>query len=351
MYITEENLLRKNNNFDALRLIAAIFVFISHTYVIRGMGGDELIAKLTGYRYFFSVLGLAIFFSMSGFLICHSLLFSASIKQYLINRFLRIWPAYAICILFCILIGIYFTSLPVFQFISHPQTFIFFFKNISLLSSSFPLPGVFDNKAINPSIWTIPVEVRLYLLLLITYLVTKLRFRQVLLLLLITVWLAKLLIPFEWKHAIFKSHILTAIDLSIYFLAGACFYLYKDKVPLKLYIWLILFVCWLSLHIWFKKYLAAAELPFFVYSIMWMVFRWNKIPFLKADISYGVYLFAGPIQKVIHYTIGKQISFSTYFLLTGLCTLVVAILSWHFIEKKALSLKHAFKNKPMVTSL
>jgi peptidoglycan/LPS O-acetylase OafA/YrhL len=351
MYITEEDLLRKNNNFDVLRLTAALFVFISHTYGIRDLGNYELLSRLTANRYVFSTLGLAIFFSMSGFLVCRSLVTATSIKQYLLNRFLRIWPAYATCTLLCVLfIGLLFTTLPVLKFITHPQTLSYFFINISLLSSSFFLPGVFNNKAINPSIWTIPIEVRLYLLLLFVHLIAKFRFRQWLLLILVSIWIARLFMPTTVQFTFIKPHILHSINLAIYFLTGACFYLYKEKIAFTLYIWLVLFAYWLALHLWFPTYVEGAEHPFMVYSFMWVAMRWYTLPFIKADISYGFYLFAAPIQKVIQYTIGEYLSFIEFLLITGACTVVVATLSWYLIEKKALSLKYLLKRKQVPTT-
>jgi peptidoglycan/LPS O-acetylase OafA/YrhL len=351
MYITEERLLRKNNNFDALRLTAALFVFISHAYGVMELGNIELLSLITGKRYVFSSLGLAIFFSMSGFLVCRSLVISESIKQFLINRFLRIWPAYAICILFCILfVGLPLSDLPVIQFISHPQTVSFFFINISLLSSTMHLPGVFNGKAVNPSIWTIPIEVRLYLLLMLTYLVARLRFRQWLLLFTLTIWCAHVFIPEKLQHTLLKQHVLSAIHLGIYFLMGACFYLYKERIPLKFYIWLILLAYFLSLHTWFRDHVGAAQIPFFVYSFMWVAFRWPRLPSIKADISYGFYLFGGPIQVVAMQTIGQQINFVVYLLITGSCTTILALLSWHLIEKRALSLKYVFNRKQASTT-
>lgn len=352
MYITEEDLLRKNNNFDVLRLTAALFVFISHAYSIRDWGKYELLSRLTGNRYLFSSLGLSIFFSMSGFLVCRSMVTAISIKQYLLNRFLRIWPAYATCTLLCILfIGLLFTNLPVLKFITHPQTLSFFLINISLLSSSFFLPGVFDNRAINPSIWTIPIEVRLYLLLLFVYLVAKLRFRQWLLLILISIWVARLFIPATFQHTLLKQHFLYSINFGVYFLTGACLYLYKEKIAFTFYIWLILFIYWLTLHLWFPSYVHEAEHPFMVYSFMWAAIRWYTVPFIKADISYGFYLYAAPIQKVIQLTFGEHINFTEYLLITGFSTIIVATLSWHLIEKKALSLKYAFRHKQVPTTI
>lgn len=344
MYITENDLLRKNNNFSALRHIATLTVFISHTYGVLGLGKQEPLGVLTGNRYVIGTFGLIIFFSMGGFLICRSLVTSPSIKQYLLNRFLRIWPAYAVNILFCILlIGIPFTTLPVLEFLSHPQTKFFLLKNISLIGSTFYLPGVLNNEAVNSSTWTIPVELRLYFIPLLVYLVSKLRFKQLLLLLFITLWLAQLLVPASWKQAVFKPYMIYSINLGVHFLTGACFYLYKDKIPLKLSIWLVLFGCWLAIHIWFPAYFSLTEQPFWAYTIMWMAFRWYKVPFMKADISYGVYLYATPVQLIILHTIGQSFSFPSFFLFSLVCTVAVALLSWYLIEKRALSFKNSFK--------
>lgn len=338
MYITGEKLLRKNNNFDAIRFSAALFVFIGHAYGLMGLGNVELLSLLTGKRYLFTSVGLAIFFSMSGFLVCRSLVTSVSIREFLLKRFLRIWPAYAVCILFCTLFsGLLLTSLTATAYLIHPQTAAFFFINISLLSSTMPLPGI--TGAVNPSIWTIPVEVRLYLLLLLIFIVARLRFKKWLLLFLLIIWLAQIFIPRQLLHTLFKPHILLSIQLGTYFIMGACFYLYKEKIALKLNIWLILLAYWLSVHIWFPEYVNVAEHPFFVYSLMWIAFRWPRMPFIKADLSYGIYLFGGPVEIIVERTAGQHLTFVVYLLITASCTAILAILSWYLIEKRALSLK------------
>jgi peptidoglycan/LPS O-acetylase OafA/YrhL len=167
----------------------------------------------------------------------------------------------------------------------------------------------------------------------------------VLLILLITLWLAQLLVPASWQQAAFKPYVLYSINLGVHFLTGACFYLYKDSIPLKFSIWLILFASWMAIHIWFPAYYKLTEQPFWAYTIMWMAFRWYKVPFMKADISYGVYLYATPVQLIILHTIGQSFSFTVFFLFSLVCTVLVALLSWHLIEKKALSFKMVLKNK------
>jgi len=349
MYITENDLLRKNNNFSVLRHLATLSVFISHTYGVLGVGKNEPLGVLTRHRYVISSLGLIVFFSMSGFLVCRSLVTSTSIKQYLLNRLLRIWPAYAVNILFCILlVGLPFTTLPIWTFLSHPQTWFYFLKNISLLGSTFSLPGVFNNEAVNASTWTIPLEVHLYFIPLVMFLIARLRLKQGMLLLLIVLFLVQLLVPASWQQTALKPYILYSIYLGEFFLVGALFYLYKDSIPLKLTIWVILFACYVASHLWFPAYYKKIEQPFWVYTIMWMAFKWYRVPFMKADISYGIYLYAIPVQLIILHTIGRSFSFPEFLLFSLGCTVMVALLSWYLIEKKALAFKMVLKKKQPV---
>jgi peptidoglycan/LPS O-acetylase OafA/YrhL len=339
MYITETNLLRKNNNFDLFRLLAAVFVFLSHCLELRGIEEDWVESKI-GTKYLLSELGLIIFFTISGFLVCRSLLNVKSPKQYLRNRFLRIWPAFAVCSIVVFIAGIFLTKLPVQEFLIHRQSLQFLLRNLTALTSTHWLPGVFDNKAVNASIWTIPNEVRLYVLLLVIFLVTRLRFRQWLLLITIIGWLIMTTVPPEILKVYLRPHMIGAINQGLYFLAGSCVYVYKDKVPFKFSIWLALVAYWIILLIWFPTQVKKLQLPFFVYSTLWITMIWPKIPSFTADISYGFYLYAWPVQAIIQTTFGSQIGFLEYVLICATCISVLALLSWHFLEKRMLTHKY-----------
>ncbi|MBN3791656.1 hypothetical protein [Burkholderia sp. Ac-20353] len=56
------------------------------------------------------------------------------------------------------------------------------------------------------------------------------------------------------------------------------------------------------------------------------------------DISYGLYLYAFPIQQLLVYKF-PTISLTTEIAVTFLITIPFAALSWHLIEKNALKLK------------
>jgi peptidoglycan/LPS O-acetylase OafA/YrhL len=57
------------------------------------------------------------------------------------------------------------------------------------------------------------------------------------------------------------------------------------------------------------------------------------------DFSYGIYLWACPVQQVLVLWLGKQTPFMMLTALSLVCTFVLAWLSWHFVESRALRLK------------
>ncbi len=57
------------------------------------------------------------------------------------------------------------------------------------------------------------------------------------------------------------------------------------------------------------------------------------------DFSYGIYVYAFPIQQTIVYLLYPNINEIQLMLYAFVITLIVAVISWKLIEKPALSLK------------
>lgn len=64
----------------------------------------------------------------------------------------------------------------------------------------------------------------------------------------------------------------------------------------------------------------------------------NWLPKLKSDISYGVYLYAWPIQGLLRYY-WPEIQLWPHVLITACLASVLGWLSWHGIESRFLKLK------------
>jgi peptidoglycan/LPS O-acetylase OafA/YrhL len=91
------HILRKeNNNLDIFRIIAAAMVIYGHAYALLPKDGSmDLIGKTLGFDYSGS-LAVKIFFFLSGLVVTNSLMQHQNIKQFLISRFFRIWPAFIV---------------------------------------------------------------------------------------------------------------------------------------------------------------------------------------------------------------------------------------------------------------
>lgn len=90
------------------------------------------------------------------------------------------------------------------------------------------------------------------------------------------------------------------------------------------------------------------DLFFVVYtlSLPYMIFYLAYVPKGKirsfnkvGDYSYGIYIYAFPVQQSIAAAIFPGISVANMVLGSFAVTFVLAFLSWHFIEKKFLKMK------------
>ena len=146
------------NHFNFIRLFAAFLVFYGHAYVL---SGREINIGLS------HELGLFIFFSISGYLISMSWDLDPSLKRYFIKRALRIFPALFVVVIWSVFIlGPLMTTLPVKEYLNSP--FIMLYLRDVFLYISFYLPGVFEHNhvpnAVNGSLWSLPVEFFMYIL-------------------------------------------------------------------------------------------------------------------------------------------------------------------------------------------
>ena len=62
------------------------------------------------------------------------------------------------------------------------------------------------------------------------------------------------------------------------------------------------------------------------------------------DYSYGLYIFAYPVQQTLIWATGMT-SAPLYIAASLVVTLGIAALSWHFIEEPALRLKERFRRR------
>src|SRR5271163_779741 len=161
------------NNFDALRLIAAASVVFSYSFLIaEGTQKHEWLIRLTGNQSIFGLTGVFVFFAISGFLVTQSFEETGDPLRFLAKRALRIFPGlFVASALSAFVLAPFVTTLEPAAFFARPEPYKYVIGNTLLDTTVHELPGVmFVNNPvgleINGSMWTLRVEFIMYLMVL-----------------------------------------------------------------------------------------------------------------------------------------------------------------------------------------
>lgn len=328
---------RDRNNLDLFRLIAACMVIVAHAYPLSGVAQGDWVLKLLEHDNAGS-LAVKLFFFLSGAVVTTSLLTKGDPLRFILARIFRIWPAMAAAILLCALVlGPLASTLPLLEYSSDPLSYRYVFQNLTL-STTYPLPGVFEQNAypavVNGSLWTIPFEVAAYAILLGTFLLGLFRWKLIPLLVFPLFLIDPLLdtpLLFTWLP---DNHHVTM--LAPCFAFGALLATYRDKiainVPLIIGAW-VLYVLGRS---------TTVDFYFFYFALFLTVLYLSALPIAvrakpPVDISFGVYLWAFPVQQLIanHY-LDQGIHFNQIAAL--LICLPLGLLSWKLVEAPGIAL-------------
>jgi peptidoglycan/LPS O-acetylase OafA/YrhL len=328
-----------DNNFNLLRLVAALFVLISHSFGILDRGLEQPGLWYDNKHLILSDVGLYIFFTISGFLVTQSLFNSDSLKHYFWKRFLRIMPALVTVNLACITMGAFITSLAPKSYLVNPQTWTYFIKNTTLVINQFSLPGVFSSlkdQSVNASLWTILIEAACYVVLRLGAYFIVIR-KWLFLACFVLFQACGVYLQF---HPIYLGH----LDVDIYFLYGTYFYLgslfyvFKDDVAFKwFYANILMAIALVTVYTFLQP---ITEAIFFAYCFLIIGTRKAVINFKNYDLSYGLYLYAFPIQQLVLLWFGYNINVWLHILLSTFFSLFFAFLSWKFVEKPFLKMKN-----------
>ena len=320
------------NNFNLIRLVAAWMVIYGHAWAITGSSGGDLVTRLTRFK-FAGGVAVDMFFVISGFLVAASLERN-SVRAYLTGRGLRILPALAVCVALSVFVlGPTLTTAA--DYWRHPDTWRYLWVNASLWSNTYFLPGVFEghpNHAINGSLWTLPIEARLYLALLLAGVLGLMAPRRYTVL-----WALALLGVYAlavWRHPL-PDHLANYAWTCAFFITGTAAWVHRARVPLSPWLALaLLVVCALARGTpWF-------HLPYFfllAYGTLYLGLA-VRLPLIRRhDLSYGLYLYGWPAGQLVQAIAPGGPLHNTAW--TTLLALALAAGSWFIVERPALRLK------------
>jgi peptidoglycan/LPS O-acetylase OafA/YrhL len=319
-------------------------VLFGHAYILsNGINhGEDFVSSFLVSHFGKSLPSIAvdIFFVISGYLIVASYTKHNNSYNYFKARILRIYPALVVAVLFCIFAGAFSTSLSVSQYFMNPEVKEFLFTNVFALNGiKFNLPGVFLNNpypiSVNGSLWTLTIELRLYVLVLILGILSLLKKNHFNILF----YLSLTTLFFFYESSILANN-LRNIELILLFFTGSFLYLNKNSIESYFKIWIaITILCGVNfLFSWNVFLLKSLWLAFSVILLATHKRLTNHKLIFNNDYSYGIYIYAFPVQQILaHFFIG--IDFLMMLLSSLFLTTSLALLSWNLIEKPFLRFK------------
>ena len=348
----------RNNNFDLVRLFAALQVAFVHVFHIMEVTPGDITGPILKFLYLFP--GVPIFFFISGFLISKSYENNHCIKEYFQNRILRLFPALIVCVIFSIILVISSGYLAD-KNVTWLELFLLFIAKITFLQFYNPdYLRAYGDGVLNGSLWTITVEIQFYILTPLIYLVLN-KYRNIS----VNYLLFSLILTFLLFNRLYYYLPNLISEIVITKLTKVSFLPWLYMFLLGIYIQknFDFFYKYLSgkFYIIFPVYIITAYifstqgaslgnnvnpvigilLVLTIFSLAYSMPNLGKKLLKGNDISYGLYIYHMP---VVNWLIFHNYYRETGYSLLALCiSIMLALISWRFIERPALR----FKNHPL----
>ncbi|XXX75081.1 acyltransferase [Sorangium sp. So ce134] len=344
----------RENNFDLVRILAALQVGIFHAIAHMQLPPEGVWAEAARVLRVFP--GVPIFFVVSGFLISASYERRQDLRPYLRARLLRIYPALWICFAVSLLVAAALGFLPL-DVLFSPKFAAWFVGQLTFVQFFNPsFLREFGVGVLNGSLWTIPVELTFYLCVPALYaLLVRGRARRTSNALLVLVMLASFAVGYAMDTGVFgppqareRRLVQVTIAPHLYlFLLGTMAQLNWDAVERlvrgRFLLWVLPYTALaLALHdqIVAGPLLTAVARVLLAGTVLSGAFSARSLSakvLRHQDVSYGFYLYHMVFINVFVEMglVGRPMYMITAFGITA----VAALASWRLVEKPMLALK------------
>ena len=326
-------------------MLFASLVLWSHCFHLGGFGFDP-ITRLTREAEDTGRLAVDAFFLLSGFLIARSLETTGNPWRYLWHRVLRIFPGYWVCLIvvafgFAPLLYVHERGTLAGFLAAQPSAGEYVRTNAFLVLNQSSIAGLLPQSqlGINQSLWTLQYEFICYLALAVLGTIALRRRAPGIFLapLLICLMLFAATVFVRGMHTPTTSA--RVLEFFTFFALGTCAYLFRDRIPMR------------SGIAWVCATLFAATLATPLYGIVMpltlsyaLLYAAVRLPLRnfdrRADLSYGVYIYAFVIQQTLTAFGAAALGFLGYFFTALAISMAFAAASWFAIEKRCLALKN-----------
>lgn len=333
----------RDNNFNLIRMIAALAVIVSHGWLlVEGQQADEPLEQTLGVT--LGIVGVYVFFAISGFLITRSFDRRADPMNFLAARFLRLFPAlFVVLILTVFLFGPIVSTLPPGAFLTRIETLTYIPRNLALVSMQYTLPGVFEGlpfpRAVNGTLWSLFYEVACYGMVFLIGMLGVLRSARLFGVFLTLYALFYIVVEVAAAHDIMQYHIRLFQRMSFPFVIGMGLHFWRDRIPLSYAAAAALTAIAVLAHggpLFDQAFMLALCYAVFVLAFRpgGALRRYNDL----GDYSYGLYIYGFSVQQVLVQQIPGLTPLGNI-ALTLPFALTLAVISWVVVERPALGAK------------
>lgn len=336
------------SGFDYLRISLAIAVLAWHTFPLT-MGEAATAQFMAGWFGAVVRLVLPMFFALSGFLVAGSFE-KNTLSTFLAFRVLRIVPALAVEItLSALILGPLLTSFALPDYFSDGKLWRYFLNVVGWIH--YQLPGMFLTNpypdVVNGSLWTVPYELECYAALVVLALLGAMKKPRILFALIMVgaVVLLTMSSLRQGSSLVMANTAVSGRTLILCFLAGMMFNAASSFVPYSGRLCVAALIASLVM-LSFPALYVFSPIPA-AYATVWLGLQAPpkaKVIF-SGDYSYGIYLYAFPIQQMTVQLL-PDAGYVKTLLIALIGTSLFAAFSWTFIEKPTLRLKRLFPIKP-----
>lgn len=321
--------------FDYLRLVLATLVVVSH---VTNLSYGELAARIDWSGPMRPLLAaiLPMFFALSGFLVAGSLERCRTLFGFLGLRVIRLAPALMVDTLVAgLLVGPLFTELPLVDYFAHPVFWSYWTNLVGHVQ--FFLPGVFADHPsphVNGQLWTLPWELACYACLTAGWILGLIRLRLFMLFVGLFVGTIN---AYYWFNLGLPADPYQAPGLLLAtFLIGVSFYQWRKEIQLRTSTLIACLI--LSILLFSSSYGALlAFLPATYVTVhLGMMNPPRHSLVASGDYSYGIYLYAYPLQQAVIGVMGPTPAWLAFLISLPLIT-ALATFSWWCVEKPALT--------------
>ena len=319
----------RRNSLNFVRLVLATMVIVWHSFPLTGHDVSwEPARQLLGEGW---VDG---FFAISGFLIVSSWMRDPHWLRYLSARFLRIMPAFWTC-----LVVTAFVLAPLTAGVLGPDNLAYVMRNSALWIFQYGIAGTPDGVPYdgvwNGSLWTLAWEFLCYLGVLVLGVTGLLRRQFTVPVLFLLAWAG---VAATTLGVVDNFYVERGSRFGVMFLAGALIWQYRSRIIIsRRYVVAACALLLVSLALPDYRLIAALPVAYLVMVVGAVVQRPGLR--MRNDISYGIYIYAFPVQQVLALWGLWQWGVAAFAVVSIAATIPLAAASWFLVEKPALRLR------------